>query len=335
MCSGTSARKTEAAMNPEDIQEARMWSEYYKMRGFQPLPSSPEKKKPLCRFADYWESPAPIELFDKFPTSNIQVVCGRPHRLLVIDLDGPEAEQRFNKMGRVPPTWTVCSGGGGKLLWFKLPPNYPKPLPKGFIWESQARLDALEFNRTVDHDKRIELPHEAIERLCDRSLVMAPPSIHPKTGKRYAWRNLRLSPKKMPIPAMAPQWVLDLELAKKKTVEQEMPLTSIPIPVVSSHGKRDFSSEEVLAAIQDKVGLARKWGLRITGTPSERGWVPCRAIDRPDNNPSAAIHDKTGIYVDKGSGTKLNYLNLAVAMGAYRSWHEALTDLGNRYGACS
>lgn len=323
-------------MNPEDIELCRQWAAIYRMRGFNPLPSSVDdtkRKKPMCRFAQWWESPAPEDLFDKCVTTNIQLMTGRHWRLMVIDLDGPEAEQRFAKMGRVPPTWISQSGGGGKHLWFRLPDNYQSPLPKGFLWESQARLDAIEFNRTAEPDQRIGLPHEAIERLCDKSLVMAPPSIHPKTGERYKFLDQRQSPLKMPLPANAPQWVLDLDIIRAKQQETVMPLHSPAVTVVSSQGKREFEIDLVLAAIHDKVDLASRWGLRITGTASERGWVPCRAFDRPDHNPSAAIHRDTGVYVDLGSGTTLSYLNLSVAIGVYRDRKDALLDLGRSYAS--
>jgi Bifunctional DNA primase/polymerase, N-terminal len=301
-------------IDTNDIAMAREWAVFYKERGFQPLPSRMDKKRPLCTFAEYWESTAPDELFGTFATSNLQVMCGRHWRLLVIDLDGEEARNQWATMGRAPTTWTTISGGGGCHLWFLLPANYPKTLPKAFLWKGDGE-------------------HQAIERLCDKSLVMAPPSIHPKTGERYRFASPAKSPTRLPMPADCPAWILDikpLEAPKPEYIAPQCTPKNIPIDM-----QRRFDRQEVITAIVDKIGVARSWGLKTTGRPSKRGWQPCHAIGRKDERASAAIHIETGHYVDMGSGIRMSIFDVGVALGIYRTWQDAITDLGLTYASCN
>jgi hypothetical protein len=274
-----------------DVEQARCWASFYRARGFNPLPSREDDKRPLVRFAHLWEEMAPADLFDRHPTTNIQVMTGRAWRLLVIDLDGPDAPAKFGAMGRCPRTWETHSGGDGRHLWFLLPEGFERPLPKAFLWRGADR-------------------HSAIERLCDHSLIMAPPSIHPRTGARYRFRAGR-SPKDLPLPATCPAWVLGA-----KPVEADgQPRTRKPRLHV------DFSG------LGDKAALAQSWGLRIAGPARQSGWVPCHAIGREDAHPSAAIHQESGYYVDSGSGLRLRLPELAVELGRYLTVDDAVREL--------
>lgn len=298
-------------MTPLDVAECRRWAAFYRSRGFNPLPSRTDAKRPLVRFADLWEKPLPAGAFDRFETSNVQVMTGRRWGLLVIDLDGPEAAERFDAMGPVPPTWASHSGGGGRHLWFAVPTE-GRPLPKAFLWRGDGG-------------------HSAIERLCDRSLILAPPSIHPKTGRRYRWLDKRRSPLGMGKPAPCPAWVLQLA-PEAARVE---PIVSAPVaarPSRSAPGRAPgpwIPWRDVVARL-DVPAVARSWGVRTVGEPQRRPsgtWLPCHAIDRPDAHPSAAIHVETGAYIDSGSGLKLRFCELAVALGVYATDREAFEDL--------
>ncbi len=292
---------------------ARKWAAFYRFRGMQPLPSRPDDKRPMLAYADLWESPAPTDLFDRFQTSNIQIVAGRYWRLLVIDLDGDEARERWAGWGRTPDTWVTHSGGGGWHLWFRLPAGYPAPLRKSFLWRGDGE-------------------HRAIERLCDRSLVMAPPSIHPATAERYRFLDPRHSPKRLAMPADCPAWILGLEPLDSSPPAPHfaMPRPKLRRPDRPVIGPID--RERVLASIPDKIGLARSWGVQFAGRPSQSGWVPCHAVDREDRNPSAAIHAESGQYVDLGSGLRLSLFDLGVFRGVYRDWRDAATDLEAKHG---
>lgn len=292
-----------------DATATRKWAAFYRSRGLNPLPSRMDAKRPMVRFADYWDNPFPVAQFDRQRTTNIQVMTGRHWRLLVIDLDGAAAWDEWRRWGSYAPTWMTHSGGDGRHLWFRLPADYPDPLPKATLWQGDGK-------------------HIAIERLCDKSLIVAPPSIHPETGQRYTFFNQYCSPKKIPMPAICPAWVLGL-----RPVEEASPKASIGsflLPArVATHST--FGRTEVLDAIPDKIGLARSWGVRIAGGTGQSGWTPCHAIDREDIKPSAAIHYRTGYYVDRGSGSKLSLFDLGIKLGVYQDFHHAISDLGARY----
>lgn len=299
-----------STLNPEDVSLTRKWASLYRMRGFNPLPSRTDDKRPMVRFREWWEASAPSDLFDNHETTNIQVMTGRHWRLLVIDLDGPEARERFKAMGQTPRTWATHSGGNGLHLWFTLPSGIATEIPKAFLWKGDEG-------------------HSAIERLCDRSLIMAPPSIHPKTGKRYRFASASESPARMPMPARCPAWILNAKALDMRPafVPFTAPKPSARRTIVNA----SFDRREVLDAIAFKVDLARSWGLRVAGKAQPNGFVPCHAIGREDRNPSAGIHEATGTYVEPGAGIKLSFFDLAVALGQYHDFKEAIGDLGARH----
>lgn len=297
-------------MTDLDVQECRRWAGLYRARGFNPLPSRPDAKRPMIRFRELWEKPLRAEDFDRFVTSNVQVMTGRRWGLLVIDLDGPEAVERWESMGRTPDTWVSHSGGGGRGVWFAIPTEGPR-LPKAVLWEGGGE-------------------HSAIERLCERSLIMAPPSIHPGTGRRYTWIDRRHSPFGVPKPAPCPQWVMKLAPVRPVVVEALAATPGLARPGrASGPGDVGASWRDVIERL-DVATLVRTWGVRVTGNVTDKGWIECHAIDRPDRAPSAGINAQTGFYMDLGSGLKLGLFDLAVAMGVYGTAREAFDDLRGR-----
>lgn len=306
------------ALTDADVRVCREQAAFYRSRGFNPLPShydDPDgRKRPMLKYADLWETPLPEAEFERFTTSNIQCMTGRFWGLMVIDLDGPEAIERWATMGRTPRTWISHSGGGGRHVWLAVSREGP-PLPKAFLWKGEDK-------------------HSAIERLCDKSLVMAPPSIHPKTGRRYVWLDKWNSPFTVPMPAPCPAWVLQLA-----PVVAERPLVAIPAPPTAPRGMATGRAtgprrpwREVVESIPDIPGLLRSWGIKTVGQPRSSGWLACHAFDRDDSHASAAIHTQSGYYVDSGSGLRLGMLDLAVQLGIYGTPQDAITDLGGKYG---
>lgn len=298
-------------VSDEDIRNARGKAELYLSRGFSVLPSMPSEKRPMVKYADYWEARAPSSLLDENPTTNLQLILGRFHRVLVVDVDKPEAQAEWRRWPQKPRTWVTHSGGDGQHWWFRLPKDYPTPLPYARLWQGDAK-------------------HTAIERLCDRSLIVIPPSIHPETGERYRFLY-KHDPKTISAPAMCPQWILDKPpLVDPSSRPEWTPETRRKAPVALSG--RHHAAEDVLDAIPDKVALAQSWGLRIAGTrPSPTGWMSCRAFDREDERPSAAIHVRDGNYVDRGSNLSLSFFYLGMAMGQFGSYVEAVDALGDEY----
>lgn len=288
-------------MNASDVAVCRERAEFYRLRGYNPLPSRTDEKRPLIKFADKWEACLLPSEFDRHETTCLQLMTGRAWGLLVIDLDGPEAIERWKGMGRTPRTWISHSGGGGRHVWFTIP-KQGRPLPKAILWKGEGK-------------------HEAIERLGDRSLVMAPPSIHPTTGRRYTWLDRDNSIYGCGMPAECPAWVLRLAPV---AAPARVATTTSPV------GPR-IDWREAISRL-DIPSLVRAWGLRTVGTPRSSGWLPCHAFDRDDARPSAAIHVDSGYYVDSGSGERMSIFDLAAALNAFPSRDEAFKELGGRYG---
>lgn len=300
-----------------DVRVCREQAAFFRSRGFNPLPSRPDDKRPMIKYASLWETPLPEAEFDRFETSCVQVMTGRFWGLMAIDLDGPEAIERWAAMGRTPRTWISHSGGGGRHVWLSVPKE-GRPLPKAFLWRGEDK-------------------HSAIERLCDKSLVMAPPSIHPKTGRRYKWLDKGNSPYTVPMPVPCPAWVLQLA-----PVVAERPIVSAAQPFAREAGRGATGRapgprrpwREVVADIPDIPGLFRSWGIRTVGQPRSSGWLACHAFNRDDAHASAAIHIESGYYVDSGSGLRLGLADLAVQLGVYSTALDAIHDLGGKYGRC-
>jgi hypothetical protein len=164
-----------------DVAAAMKMKEFYRSRGWQSVPSRMDEKRPLVSFRDYWDRDFDFDPFDtsrwhvkKEPhplvTTNLQLVLGRHRGLMAFDLDGAEAQRIFPTWGPLPRTWVSFNAeGGGQHWWFRIAKDYPKPLPAAFLWKGEGG-------------------HSGIERLCDKSLLMAPPSIHPADhSRRYAF----------------------------------------------------------------------------------------------------------------------------------------------------
>jgi hypothetical protein len=113
-----------------DAEIAKKWAYFYKLRGWQPLPSRPDAKRPFTRYSQWWDEPAPEDLFERFPSPSLQLMTGRRWRLLVIDLDGDEARERFRAMAPVPPPR-------------KATPPAPRP-PAPVVVEHRGRYRAAE-----------------------------------------------------------------------------------------------------------------------------------------------------------------------------------------------
>lgn len=295
----------------DDIRVRDAMADFLHARGFDALPSL--DKKPLCRFREFWEARAPIGLMAQFPSPSVQVILGRVKGLVVFDLDGPAAIEEWHRWrGKKPPTWVSHSGGGGQHWWYSIPRDYSRPLPKAVLWTDGGE-------------------HSAVERLCDKSLVVAPPSIHP-SGRRYKFLDARHSPIKLPMPTPCPGWLLDLPDITPKPVPVAVPFAR-PAPVaVDPSARGRYRAADVTAAIPDVLALVAEWGIKFTGSQHD-GWAECHALGRPDEKPSAAVKISTGAYDDKGTGARMGLFDLAAFVGLFPDWKTAVDGLGERFRA--
>lgn len=306
---------------PRALELTRKWLDLYRARGLQCLPSRMDTKRPLVTFARYWDRPLDFDAWDpgrwvqapdlpEHPaaTTNIQIMTGRAWGLLVIDLDGPEAKRWWLDRSPLPRTWITHSGGDGLHLWFSIPRTGP-PIPKAFLWRGEGH-------------------HQGVERFGDKGLVMAPPSIHPRTGVQYSFLQHH-DPTRIAKPIEAPDWLLACRPIEAPRAV--LPEIVAPGPAAPARTGYRYRADQVLQAIRDPIGLVRSWGVRVAGGPNHRGWAPCHAIDRPDVHASAAVNHVTGTYVDLGSGVRLGIFRLAVALGIYPDVSSAINGLGEQY----
>jgi hypothetical protein len=319
----------------EQIRMAKFWANIYHQKGYQPLPSRPDDKRPwLPKFSHWWEGggPSAEELWRNHPSGNIQVMCGRWWNLAVIDLDGEKGIEAFDGMCaergiRMPYTWKVTNDRTqGIHLWFSLPDRFRKGLriPRKRLWGI--------WDATLNDGKGGWESRANIELLCDGCLVMAPPSTHPVKGTRYQFHRGQ-SPKEMPYPAQMPLWLLTMPSAEdsirpKKKAE----------PWFRSRPTRNVKPEwipctytQVKQAIHNKTDLVESWGIRFPHRrENESGWIKCHDFDRSDDHPSASFNPTTGQFWRPMVGTVCLF-RLAVEMNIYPDWRSACTDLAHHY----
>ncbi len=144
----------------------------YESAGFSVLPC--RGKEPALsswkQLQDLPAGPRMIELWERAGLlSNVGVVCGRASmNLVVVDCDGPTAVNAYTARFRpvLTDTYTVQSGSGlGAHFYYfvdALPPT--------------TRLVNAKFGGNV-------------ELRADGCYVVAPPSLHPKSGKLYTIQN--------------------------------------------------------------------------------------------------------------------------------------------------
>jgi hypothetical protein len=112
---------------------------------------------------------------------NLAVVTGRYAGLVVIDCDRAEDVVWWKSSFPQTPL-VVTTGGGGKHFYYRHP---------GAAVRNRSRL----FSRRID-------------LRADGGLVIAPPSIHPKTSTAYQWDN-GFYCQVIDVPPFDPRWIAD------------------------------------------------------------------------------------------------------------------------------
>ncbi len=163
----------------------------YRKRGWSVIPVRPRSKIPLLRWEEFQSRQAGeaevAAWFHTWPQGNIGIVTGSVSGLAVIDIDprhgGDDSLLLLERShGRLPRTVEAATGGGGRHLYFALPP--------------------------VTLPSRVGLAN-GIDVRADGGMVIAPPSIHP-SGADYHWRPGH-GPDAIPV-ARLPSWLLSLAL---------------------------------------------------------------------------------------------------------------------------
>lgn len=118
-----------------------------------------------------------VEWWSKYPTDNIGLQL--PRGVIVIDIDGKEGLDTWRKLVRdnypaFPDTRWVRGGReeGSWHIYLRVDPNLDVLASK--LWASP------------EHEERI---HNIDVKPFGKGYVLAPPSIHPVTGREYEWGN--------------------------------------------------------------------------------------------------------------------------------------------------
>jgi hypothetical protein len=128
------------------------------------------------------------------PSANVGIATGKPSCLLVLDVDpdkgGDDSLRTLEaRYGPLPQTVEVLTGKGGRHLYFQHP-GY-------LIANSAGKLGP------------------GLDIRADGGQVVAPPSIHPKTGKSYEWEAAH-HPDDIPSASVS-DWLLRLLTEKVDT----------------------------------------------------------------------------------------------------------------------
>ena len=178
--------------------------------GFPLIPLKPRTKKPI---GDAWQARAStdpdqiLRWWDRAPTRNAGIVV--PLWLGVLDIDPRNNglthwDNLLALHDALPRTWHAVSGrqDGGFHLYF----TTPVPLPYC-----------------------TNLAGEAVQLLGAGHLVVAPPSLHPDTGRPYAWEPGLAPWEGVPL-APLPRWLQDLAMhistAPKTRAQKRKPRTT-------------------------------------------------------------------------------------------------------------
>lgn len=158
--------------------------------GFHVFPCAPRSKQPMTPhgFHDATFDEGQIRTWWRAePLANVAIACCEATGVLALDIDprrgGRDAlEELEDRWGRLPHTVEAHSGGadGGWHLYFHRPAGLP------FRGELARGID-----------------------LKASGYVMAPPSIHPDTGRAYTW-ELSSDPRDGVALAELPTWALAL-----------------------------------------------------------------------------------------------------------------------------
>lgn len=300
---------------------------FFRLIGLCPLPSRMDKKSPmLLQYAKYKSETVPAAVYsgDSWRTTNVQLLTGAKTpggtKIVVVDLDGDAAKDTWKRMVklhgyRATSPWIAKTGSGGEHWYYQIPYE-AAACPSRLLW---ALYDPM---------AQAWLKHTEVRLLGDDALVVAPPSRHVKTGEEYRWVG-KHHPGVFPLPELAPKWLLELPaLSLPKPNAQRQITDGETWRKWRGFGGLTAERELVLQAISpnEKLALARSWGLRLTGRSTQKGWAECHAILRDDHSASAGLDAVTGVYCEPGSFS-LSFFDLAVRLGVYPDWKSSYEAL--------
>ena len=219
------------------------------------------------------------------------------------------------------------TGSGGTHIYYSLPPE-SKSCLSGIIWGVWDTFGVSGKGGWVNHKE--------IRILADRALVVAPPSIHVKTGIRYVFLP-GMGPSEIAVPERVPAWILEMPRLSTPRTTPPPKLAPVAVQPWTSHGKK-LDRNAVIAAITDKIALASSWGLDLATTrPNANGWVSCYVPGRESrasgSRPSGSLHAADGTFQDRKDNTSVSFFDLGSMLqpGAFPTWVSCKDWCSSRY----
>lgn len=171
----------------------------------------------------------------RWPNANIGIACDSQRGPIVIDIDGPSGYVLRESLN-LPPTREARSRKGRSHLYYE-------PL-----------LDGVSIPRLIRPFKDKKGNKIELDVLGDGGYVIAPPSIHPDTGRPYKWTNgIR--------PVRMPNEILQLLQQSKKSKKNAAPLpevigsgerNSLLTSLAGSMRRRNAGFDAILAALREE-----------------------------------------------------------------------------------
>lgn len=208
----------------------------YARRGWAVFPLN--GKKPYLGTHGFHDASTKLKVirawWREHPEANVGIRCDSQTGPIVVDVDGPDGKDFLHEIrvqyGRLPRTLEATSGRKYRKHLYFAP-------------------DGKEVARHIKINKR------KLDILGDGGYVVAPPSIHPKTGKPYRWLNDR---EMATFPAIF-----------REIIEKKSKGAAPPLPEVIDEGERDVlltslagsmrrrgaSEEAILAALREENDL--------------------------------------------------------------------------------
>jgi putative DNA primase/helicase len=150
---------------------------------------------------------------DEFPGANIAMACGMDSGVIALDVDGEEGWASLEKHGALPlppgPVVITGKGEGHEHHYFRHPGEIVIPSKNGAL-------------------KNVDIK-------ADGGYVIMPPSVHPETGRSYAWKE---GTEELPLPE-CPQWIFGLLPMRREKTANEPQNAIEGNAVIFSEGERN------------------------------------------------------------------------------------------------
>jgi hypothetical protein len=196
-----------AAAQPDPEPLALVAALTYSKRGWRCVPIIPGKKHPeLPAWQDVATTKEDVlrRWWHLYPNHGVGIVTGVESGIFVLDVDISGDKQGDETLadlehehGALPDTVEVVTGSGGRHLYFRMPAGH---------------VIANDAGRRLG---------PGLDVRGEGGQVVAPPTLHPTSGRRYEW-EVDHHPRTTPV-ADPPAWLVDL-----LTVEPEQPIPPPP-----------------------------------------------------------------------------------------------------------